>query len=207
MAYSYRADAPVLVDVSLTLPPKGLVVVSGPSGSGKTTLLRLLLGFDRPTAGEVLLAGHPLGAVPEEELRTRLAYVPQDHGVLSGRVGDVLAMGREVPEAELWGALEAVGLATVVRELAAGLDTELLEDGGGLSGGQRQRLAIARALLGSPQAVLLDEPTSNLDDTSEHEIVTLLERLARRRLVLAVTHRPALAQAADTLLEATPTGS
>ena len=207
VAYSYRADAPVLVDVSLTLPPKGLVVVSGPSGSGKTTLLRLLLGFDRPTAGEVLLAGHPLGAVPEEELRTRLAYVPQDHGVLSGRVGDVLAMGRQVPEAELWSALEAVGLATVVRELAAGLDTELLEDGGGLSGGQRQRLAIARALLGSPQAVLLDEPTSNLDDTSEHEIVTLLERLARRRLVLAVTHRPALAQAADTLLEATPTGS
>ena len=206
VAYSYRKDAPVLEDVSLTLPSQGLVVVSGPSGSGKTTLLRLLLGFDRPTAGRVLLNGEPLAQVPEEDLRARLAYVPQDHGVLSGKVRDVLAMGRELPEEALWNALEAVGLAAVVRKLAAGLDTELQEDGGGLSGGQRQRLAIARALLGSPQAVLLDEPTSNLDDTAEREIVTLLERLARRRLVLAVTHRPALALAADTLLEATPTG-
>lgn len=81
--------------------------------------------------------------------------------------------------------------------LPAGLRTSLGEDGGGLSGGQRQRIAIARALVGQPAALLLDEPTSNLDGASEQEIVALLARLAQGRLIVAVTHRPALAQAAD----------
>ena len=206
VTYAYRHGTPVLEDVSLTLPPTGLMVVSGPSGSGKTTLLRLLLRFDQPSAGRVLLGNTPLESIDEHELRARLAYVPQDHGIISGRLRDVLTMGRTANDDELWRALEAVGLASAVRGLAGGLDAELGEDGGGLSGGQRQRLAIARALLGSPQAVLLDEPTSNLDDASEHEIVTLLERLAQDRLVLAVTHRPALARAADSLLEAVPAG-
>lgn len=203
VAYAYPGGPAVLEDVSLQLPRSGLVVVSGPSGSGKTTLLRLLLRFAAPSAGRVLLEGAPLETVEEAVLRSRLAYVPQDHGIISGQLRDVLTMGRPATDAELWSVLEDVGLGGTVQSLGPGLSTELGEDGGGLSGGQRQRLAIARALLGSPQALLLDEPTSNLDDAAEHEIVALLERLAQRRLVLAVTHRPALARAAGSLLEAT----
>lgn len=208
VAYSYRPDAPVLQGVNLRLPRRGLVVVSGPSGSGKTTLLRLLLRFAEPSAGTLSLESAPLSAVPEAQLRSQLAYVPQDHGIISGKLRDVLAMGREATDQQLWQALEAVGLAAAVRSLKLGLDAELGEDGGGLSGGQRQRLAIARALLGSPLALLLDEPTSNLDEAAEHEIVALLQALAQQRLVLAVTHRPALALAADTLLRPTsPAGN
>lgn len=204
VAFAYDARRPLLEGVDLELPARGLVVISGASGSGKTTLLRLLLRFDAPNAGRVLLSGVPLEEVGEEELRRRVAYVPQEHGVLSGELRAVLTMGRDLSDDELWAALEAVGMARTVRGLPLGLDSSLGEDGGGLSGGQRQRLAIARALLGRPDALLLDEPTSNLDDAAEREIVNLVAELADERLVLAVTHRPALAEAADLLLEAAP---
>ena len=207
VGYSYSAGVPLLADLNLALPARGLVVLSGASGSGKTTLLRLLLRFERPDSGAVLLSGVPLDQVPEQELRARLAYVPQDHGIISGSLQEVLSMGRQLSDQQLWSALESVGLGATVRAFPAGLDTQLGEDGGGLSGGQRQRLAIARALLGSPQALLLDEPTSNLDDAAEHEIVTLLAHLAQDHMVLAVTHRPALARAAPKLLEAATAGA
>lgn len=204
VGFSYRDGQPVLSSVDLELPRRGLVVVSGPSGSGKTTLLRLLLRFSEPSEGNVSLDGVPLPQVPETELRQRVSYVPQEHGLLSGELREVLGMGRTLTDAQLWAATEAVGLAEVVRSLPGELAAKLGEDGGGLSGGQKQRLAIARSLLGDPSALLLDEPTSNLDDEAERGIVELMKRLAAQRLVLAVTHRPALADAADHLLESQP---
>ncbi len=204
VGFSYREGEPVLQSVDLSLPERGLVIVSGASGSGKTTLLRLLLRFAQPSSGSVLLAGQPLDQVPEAELRRTLAYVPQDHGLISGDVRSVLAMGRTVDDAEAWSALKAVGLSATVAALPGALGGVLGEDGGGLSGGQRQRLAIARALLAEPRALLLDEPTSNLDDHSEQEIVAVLKQLSATRLVVAVAHRPALMAAADMLLAATP---
>jgi len=200
VAFGYRPGQNVVAGVDLELPSRGLVVLGGPSGSGKTTLLKLLLRFAPPSSGRILLGGEDLATVDEAELRARLAYVPQGHELLSGELKAALAMGREVSDAEVWWSLEAVGMAAAIRAQRVGLATRLGEDGGGFSGGQRQRLAIARALLGKPDALLFDEPTSNLDDDTEAEIVTLLRRLAQERLVLAVTHRPALARAADLLV-------
>ncbi|HEX7004827.1 MAG TPA: ABC transporter ATP-binding protein [Trueperaceae bacterium] len=190
------AKEAVLNGVDLSLDGVGLAVIVGESGAGKTTLLRTLLGFLRPRHGEVLLAGLPLARWPEPKLREAIAYVPQGHELLRGTVRDNLALGRSAPDEESWTALEGVGLAETIRQ-AGGLDYRLSEDGGGLSGGQRQRLAIARALLGDPPVILLDEPTSNLDEASEAGLVELLRLQARERLVVAVTHRPALTLAAD----------
>lgn len=201
VSFAYEPQRPVLRELDLRLPRRGLVAIVGLSGSGKTTLLRLLLGFLEPSSGGVRLGGRLLSDLGESLLRQRVSYVPQDHEVLSGKVRDSLSMGRSVPDEALWRALRDVGLADAVFALPGRLDHELAEDGTGLSGGQRQRLAVARAVLTRPDVLLLDEPTSSLDGAGEAELVRLLEGLARERLVIAVAHRPALAQAADQVLE------
>jgi ATP-binding cassette, subfamily B, bacterial len=197
----------VLEHATLELRGPALVALTGVSGAGKTTLLRAALGFVPIHGGTLTIAGVSLGppsagesersTAHEAALRTRVAVVAQGTDLLSGRVRDNLTIGRTFAQADLWSTLEAVGMATAVRDLPGGLDADLGEDGGGLSGGQRQRLAIARALLGEPSVLLLDEPTSALDEASEHEVVRVLRAQARHRLVLAVSHRRALVDLAD----------
>ena len=193
------AGQAILRDIDLVARGPGLAVLVGESGAGKTTLLRTLLGFLPPLSGEVSLQGVPLQEWPEASLRRFIAYVPQGHELLRTSVTENLTLGREASEEKVWRALEDVSLAQTISEMEGGLGYRLSEDGGGLSGGQRQRLAIARALLGDPSILLLDEPTSNLDEAAEADLVNLLRDQARSRLLVAVTHRPALAQAADHL--------
>jgi ABC-type multidrug transport system fused ATPase/permease subunit len=201
LAIGYHDGGEVLGGIDYDFPERGLVAIAGASGRGKTTLLRTLLAFIDPREGSATLDGVPVSAVPAAALRGTVAYVPQSHDVLSGSLRDVLGLGRPVSDAGLMSALERSGLGDAVAAMDAGLSTELGEDGSGLSGGQRQRLAIARALLGEPRVLLLDEPTSNLDDATEQQIVALLRHLASDRLVVAVTHRPALLDAADEVLD------
>jgi ATP-binding cassette subfamily B protein len=192
-------DGPLLRDLEMQLAGPCLAVLTGESGSGKTTLLRVLLRFHPALRGEVLLGGRPLADWGEEELRRTVAYVAQGHELLRGTIRDNLALGRSIDDERLWRVLAEVQMTEEVARLPEGLDYLLGEDGGGLSGGQRQRLALARALLSDPSVLLLDEPTSNLDEAAEAELVALLRRQAERRLVLAVTHRPALGRVADRL--------
>ncbi len=183
----------------------GLVAVVGPSGTGKTSWLRTVLGLLPARGGRLRVAGvvvDEAGVADESALRARVAYVPQGSALLSGSLRDNLALGRDIGDDALWAALRDVGLAAALAELPGGLDAPLAEDGQGLSGGQQQRLAIARALAGGPLVLLLDEPTSALDGAAEAELIDLLRRLARERLVIVVSHRPTLVDAADRVLVA-----
>jgi len=200
VSFAYDGGPQVFRNLDLALPATGLVAITGESGSGKTTLLRLILGFLEPDGGCIRLDGAPLASLPEHVLRERISYVPQGHEVLSGPLFDSLLMGRQLAPERVWQALDAAGLQELVRQLPAALEHELREDGAGLSGGQRQRLALARALLTEPRVLLLDEPTSNLDEDSEEALVEMLREQAGRRLVVAAAHRPALVRAAHTVL-------
>lgn len=185
----------VLRGATVRLPARGLVALVGDSGAGKSTLLGVLLGFLRAERGRVALAG-----LAPAQARERIGWVPQSLDLMRGSLRDNLALGREVDDEALWHALGAVGMRSVVAGLPSQLDHVLSEDGAGLSGGQRQRLMVARAILGDPLLLLLDEPTANLDASAEAALVRTLRAEAARRLVLAVAHRAALADAADLVL-------
>ncbi len=197
VSFSYGAQN-ILQDISFIFPTRGLIALVGESGAGKSTLVSLLLRFLHPTRGEVYLDTQSYVTLPEETLRARVAYVPQGTDLLSGNLRDNLLLGRNIPEEKIWAALRAVWLEATIKSL--GLSYELREDGVGLSGGQRQRLAVARALLSEPDVLLLDEPSANLDEESERVLLETLKLQAKERLVIVVAHRPALIEAADSVL-------
>ena len=200
ITFHYTPTAPVLRSVSASLGHRGLVALSGESGAGKSTLLGLMLGFLLPRQGAVLWNGEAIHRLPERRRIELIGYVPQEPDLLRGTLIENLTLGRSAGEAEIWQLLTDLQLDRVVRGLPGELQYNLREDGSGLSGGQRQRLAVARALLGNPAVLLLDEPSSSLDTESEAVLVHTLVRQAEDRLVVVVAHRPALLEAADRVL-------
>jgi len=191
LAASY--DQAVLTGVSFTLGQGQHLVVDGPSGAGKTTLLALLCGFVAPAGGDLRLGGTSVTELDWPTARESISLLPQSPHVFSRSLRDNLTLGTPgFDEAALRGALEMVGLGHLVDATTLGLDRPLAEGGTSLSAGENQRLGLARAVLQDRPLVLLDEPTSHLDEAT---IADLRHRLAGwlgERTVIEVTHRPGL---------------
>ncbi|WP_322921759.1 thiol reductant ABC exporter subunit CydD [Nocardioides renjunii] len=198
-------DAPLTGPLDLELPARGLVAVSGPSGCGKSTLLATLRGELPARVGDVLVGGTPLGEVDPRWWRDQVAWAPQRPWLLADTVAANVRLGDpNAGDAEVWEALDSVGLREVVRALPEGLATPLGEDGAGLSAGQRARVALARVVLAGRPVVLLDEPSAHLDDETEQVLLDTVARLARTSLVVVVAHRPAVLAAADRVVRLEP---
>lgn len=194
-----------LRDVSFTYPDTGdaflngvtldvqageTLAIVGASGSGKTTLLNLLIGFLRPTHGQILLDGVDMNTLDLRTYRRFLSVVSQETLLIRGTLRENILYGAEnVSEAQLEQALRDANAAEFVAQLPDGLNTIVGENGVGLSGGQRQRIAIARALIRDPRVLILDEATSALDTASEAQIQQALERLMHGRTTFVVAHR------------------
>ncbi|UUY48698.1 thiol reductant ABC exporter subunit CydD [Streptomyces yangpuensis] len=190
--------------VSLTVAPGECVALTGPSGAGKSTLLQVLLGFVRPTAGRVRIAGVDLAELSPEHWRERIAWVPQRPHLFAGTVAENVRLARPgAGEGAVTAALKDAGAWEFVSALPRGAETLLGEGGVGLSAGQRQRLALARAFLADRPVLLLDEPTAALDGETEAGIVDAVRRLSAGRTVLLVVHRPALLAVADRVIRMT----
>jgi ATP-binding cassette, subfamily C, bacterial CydD len=180
VAYTYpQSSTPVLVGVHLAAGP-GLTAVTGPSGVGKSTLLELAAGLLTPTAGTV-----------RAHLVTQRPFLP------AGTLRDALVLGNGADDQAVWDALRLVGLEGFVASLPQALATPLGDDGFGLSAGQRARVALARATLSTAPVLLVDEPTAHLDTAAADLVHGVLARLAERRTVVVVTHRPELVTLAD----------
>lgn len=191
----------ILRNVSFIAQPGEVVVVSGPSASGKTSLVRLLVGIWPAMAGKVRLDGADVYGWDKSELGPHVGYVPQAIELFDGTVADNIARFGIVDDARVREAAAQVGLTDTIEQLPQGFDTPIGDDGAVLSGGQRQRLALARAIYGNPQLIVMDEPNASLDETGEQQLVALLQGLkARGATVVVVTHRAGLLAVADKLL-------
>lgn len=193
--FGYRGGGPVMEGASLTAAPGEIVALVGPSGEGKTTMLRLLLGIVLPGKGSITVTGLETGQTMEVGASTRrfFAYVPQGSTMFAGTVAENLRlMAQEATEEQLWDALEQTCAAGFVRRLPEGLNSPLLEGGGGLSQGQLQRLSIARAILADAPVLLLDEATSALDVATERKVLRNILKAQRGKTVIVTTHRPSV---------------
>jgi ATP-binding cassette subfamily B protein len=202
VSFSYPgALTPSLRDVSFTVHPGQLVLVTGPSGAGKSTLTRLLPRFYDPTSGEITLDGTDLRDYRLAALRRSLTLLPQETTILTGSVADNIAYGcpGATPEA-IAEAARAAGAEEFIRQLPLGYLTQLGHRGPQLSGGQRQRIALARAFLRDTPLLVLDEPTTGLDNHAIAELVPTLRTLTRDRGTLLISHDLSLAPLADAVV-------
>ncbi|MEU6673588.1 ABC transporter ATP-binding protein [Streptomyces sp. NPDC046925] len=202
VSFAYADDtAPVLDHVSFELPRTGVTAVVGPSGAGKTTLFQLIERFHDPHRGTIRIAGTDVAALPLADLRSRIGLVEQDAPLMRGTIRENLtyACPDATPE-QMTQAVRDAHLTEVIDALPQGMDTELGESGNGLSGGQRQRLAIARALLTSPDVLLLDEATANLDSDSETALRDAISTIGARCQVVTIAHRISTTIGADRIL-------
>lgn len=195
------AARPVLRGLSFTVEPGQVLAIIGASGAGKTTLLRLLLGMESPTAGSVQLDGYATHLWHREDFARHVGYLPQNFPLTDATIGETIARLGEPDPALLVDAARQAGLHGLIGTLPHGYATRLAEAGFLLSEGQRQRLALARALYGAPQLLILDEPNAHLDAAGEAVLIAAIGAVRRRGgAVVLVAHRRALVEAADTLL-------
>jgi len=199
-AYPGR-DLPVLDGVDFNIKPGERVGILGRIGSGKSSLLKLLMNLQQPSEGRVLLDDLALGHLDTTELRRHIGYMPQENHLFSASLRTNLTLRNPtLRDSEIMPVLEALGLSTVVQSAEQGLDLPIGERGGSLSGGQRQLVCLARAMVGNPNLILLDEPTSLLDNNSEIKVLQGLQQLTQGRTLVLVTHRPQVLALVDRLI-------
>ncbi len=182
----------VITDVSIDIPPNSITVIQGASGTGKTTLIDLLTCLYRPSTGRILVGDTDLTRISLKAWRRTIGYVQQELTLLHSSIADNITLGDEtISDDDIWRAIDLAGARDFIEDLPAGLTTDAGEMGTRLSGGQRQRIALARALVGKPRLLILDEVTSALDPQTEREICERIQGLSDRFTVIAVTHRSA----------------
>jgi ATP-binding cassette subfamily B protein/subfamily B ATP-binding cassette protein MsbA len=199
--FEYREGRPVVRDFDVAVPGGSVVALVGRSGAGKTTVTDLVARFHDPTRGRILVNGTDIRDLRLRSYRDLLAIVPQDVFLFDGSVRDNIAYGRhDATDAEVEEAARRANAHEFIVRLPLGYETFVGERGVKLSGGQQQRLAIARAILASPQILILDEATSNLDTESEQLIQASMGTLLAGRTTFMIAHRLSTIRRADLIL-------
>jgi ATP-binding cassette subfamily B protein len=200
-AYPTRPGTSTLSGLDLTINPGERVAIVGPSGAGKSTIFSLILRYYDPEAGRVLVDGVDVKAADPNDVRGRIAIVPQDVTIFAASIPDNIAFGAPgASRSDVEAAARAAHAEEFILRLEKGYDTEVGERGIMLSGGQRQRIAIARAILRNAPILLLDEATSALDAESETLVQTALDGLMQDRTTIVIAHRLATVLKADRIL-------
>ncbi|WP_275360086.1 SmdB family multidrug efflux ABC transporter permease/ATP-binding protein [Xenorhabdus bovienii] len=200
LTFAYRNDKVVLSDINLHVPTHGFVALVGHTGSGKSTLTNLIMGYYPWQDGEIYLDGRPVSSLSHAVLRNGVAIVQQDPVVLAASFFDNITLGRDISEDKIWQVLEMVQLAESVRRLPDGLNSVLGEQGNTLSAGQKQLLAMARVLVQTPQILILDEATANIDSGTEQSVQQALRMIRKQTTLVVIAHRLSTIVEADSIL-------
>jgi WD40 repeat protein/ABC-type multidrug transport system ATPase subunit len=201
VSFEYEPGHSVLRDINLDVRPGQHLAVVGASGNGKSTLVSLILRLYDPTSGSVMLDGRDVRQYTIESVRSQVSVVMQDTILFAASVRDNIAYGSpEATDEEIEAAARLANAHDFIMSLPDGYDTELGERGATLSNGQRQRISIARAAVRRAPIVILDEPTTGLDEENERLVMEALERLGRGRTTFLVTHKLSQARNAETIV-------
>ncbi len=187
--YAYPERSNALTQVNIEFSSQGLYAVIGESGSGKSTLIDMVLGFVEPDFGQVAVNGQPLTAANRDHWLKHCGWISQQAQVFYGSLAFNIALSDNYQDDLVIEALEKAGLASFVQTLEQGIESGIGEDGAGLSGGQAQRLALARVFYHQPDVLILDEPTSHLDQQTEQIITASINAYAENHIVIVIAHR------------------
>ena len=199
--FEYNSGQPVLRGVSFRAAPGTTTALVGSSGSGKSTLISIVMAFNRPTSGRVLVDGRDLEDVKLTDYREQLASVLQDNFLFDGTIAENVGYAKPgATQAEIEQACRIAHCDEFINGFPDGYATVVGERGIKLSGGQRQRVSIARAILANPRILILDEATSSLDSESEQMIQDGLRRLRSGRTTFVIAHRLSTIRSADQIL-------
>ncbi|ANQ23371.1 ABC transporter [Vibrio natriegens] len=199
----YYPNSPVasIRDLSLTINPGEKVAIIGRIGSGKTTLERLIMGLYQPTEGHVRIDDTDIAQLHHVDIRRNIGCVPQDPTLFFGSIRDNITLGRPLTDdRDVMDAANRAGVTAFTQSDPAGLERQVGEAGAMLSGGQRQAVTIARALLGHPPVLLMDEPTSAMDNRSEMHIKHQLAQLKENETLIFITHKTAMLDIVDRVI-------
>ncbi len=198
--FEYKKDNKVLKDITLKISKGQVIAFVGSSGAGKSTMMGLILKFITPKTGEIYIDDKEIKSISSIDIRSNIALVQQQPFLFSGRVIDVINMGRNFSKEEVINSAIIANAHKFIQKLPNKYETIINERGTNLSGGQIQRIAIARAILGNPSILLLDEATSALDAESEAEVQKGLKQAMNNRTVIVIAHRLATTQGADKIV-------
>jgi ATP-binding cassette, subfamily B, multidrug efflux pump len=201
VSFGYRADVPILKNVSFHAEPGSSTALVGPTGAGKTTIVNLLTRFYDVTSGRILIDGRDIRDYTRDSLRSCFGFVLQDTYLFSGTIKENIKYGKpNATDAEVEDAARMANADAFIKRLPNQYDTVLLENGGNLSQGQRQLLAIARVILAKPLLLILDEATSSIDTRTELHIQDALLSIMKGRTSFIIAHRLNTIRDADTIM-------
>jgi len=198
--FEYKKDNQVLKNINLKIKKGEVVAFVGASGAGKSTMMALILKFITPNNGDIFVDDKNIKLLNTKDLRKNIALVQQQPFLFSGKIIDVIRMGRNFSKEEVIESAKKANAHHFIQKLPDKYETKITERGSNFSGGQIQRIAIARAILGNPSILLLDEATSALDAESESEVQEGLNRAMKNRTVIVIAHRLSTTQEADQIV-------
>ncbi len=200
VSFFYKANEPILKNLSFKISAGEMVALVGPTGSGKTTLIRLLCRLYEPQSGRIKIDGVDIRDIPLIKLRSKLGVVLQDTFLFSGNVSENLKLDSSINDNRLKQICTDLGLNNFLDRLPKGLETSLRERGGNLSSGERQLLSVARVAIRNPTILVMDEATAFMDPSTEATLQRDLNRLLEKRTALVIAHRLATVQQANRIL-------